>query len=750
MTPQEQVTAYRKSAEAGDASAQCSLGAAYEKGVGVEKNAREALRWYKKSADQGYAYGQYCVGWYYFHGLGVEKNLEEAARYYILSTDSGNAFAPFYLAGMYAAGTGVQKNEAKAERYYRVSADRGYAKAQCKMGWLYSHGELVTKDHSEAYKWYLKAAEQGDDAAANNIGWMYEGGIGIPKDLEKAIAWYRIAVKAGSAKAKEHLERLKVPVDEPAEEEDSEPAITAREKRQKIESSECKPLFNACTQFVYAHNAFRITGLFVDASTRDLKRRVDDLKAAAENDDDEDEHTHAFALQPTPTIDQIREAAQRLQEPELRVIDEFFWFWPLDWEHDGSDKALLALRNGNKDAAFKIWSEAIDVDFEPDSIVAKHNVAVMYQMVALDSEILALNGEFSSAQLATVEKYWTRCFQWWEELADDETFWSIFADRIRRLDDQRLTTGFARRMRATFPIAFDRINALLAMQYAEKGKYDQARRHINYMNQTHQGNDDVDRVISEIIKPLGLRIDSTVEKALEQLGRNPEKGAAIARELMSATNQTLKIVQTFMAESHSIRSYLFEQVSDACFSCLIAYGNKTSDWPTCVGLLKLTESLATTKEARDKIRQNIAQAEENHRDKTLYGTCWFCKKNPPHDASVLNVPMHGEVNREWRFGSTHVTWKKLNAKVPRCETCKEAHSKVGGAWTGAAAGAAVGTAVMPVIGSIIGLAIGAVIGRQVDTKMRLPEGVNPESTKSDYPPINEMIAKGWAIGERPT
>ncbi len=372
MTPQEQVIAYRKSAEAGDAAAQCRLGDAYEKGVGVEKSAREALRWYKKSADQGYAYGQYCVGWYYFHGLRVEKNLEEAARYYMLSADNGNAFSPYYLADMYATGNGVQKNEAKAERLYRVSAERGYVKAQFKMGWLYSHGELVTKDQTEAYKWYLKAAEQGDDAAANNIGWMYEDGIGIPKDLEKAIAWYRIAVKAGSAKAKENLERLKVPVDDPAEEEDSEPAITAREKRQKVESSECKPLFNACTQFVYAHNAFRITGLFVDASTRDLKRRVDDLKAAAENNDDEDEHTHAFALQPTPTIDKIREAAQRLQEPELRVIEEFFWFWPLDWEHDGSDEALMALRNGNKDAAFKIWSEAMDDDIEPDSIVAKH------------------------------------------------------------------------------------------------------------------------------------------------------------------------------------------------------------------------------------------------------------------------------------------------------------------------------------------------------------------------------------------
>jgi hypothetical protein len=45
---------------------------------------------------------------------------------------------------------------------------------------------------------------------------------------------------------------------------------------------ECVALFDACTPHVYRHNAFRITGLPVDASTREIKRRMDDLKSAAE------------------------------------------------------------------------------------------------------------------------------------------------------------------------------------------------------------------------------------------------------------------------------------------------------------------------------------------------------------------------------------------------------------------------------------------------------------------------------------
>ena len=44
---------YRKSAEQGDATAQCNLGVIYENGYGVTKNLNEARKWYQLSAAQG-------------------------------------------------------------------------------------------------------------------------------------------------------------------------------------------------------------------------------------------------------------------------------------------------------------------------------------------------------------------------------------------------------------------------------------------------------------------------------------------------------------------------------------------------------------------------------------------------------------------------------------------------------------------------------------------------------------------------
>lgn len=49
----------RKSAEAGNAEAQSSLGYRYEKGSGVTEDAAEARKWYRMAAEQGHGTAQY-------------------------------------------------------------------------------------------------------------------------------------------------------------------------------------------------------------------------------------------------------------------------------------------------------------------------------------------------------------------------------------------------------------------------------------------------------------------------------------------------------------------------------------------------------------------------------------------------------------------------------------------------------------------------------------------------------------------
>ena len=79
--------------EKGDATSQLQLGRLYAEGLGVAKDAVEAVKWYRKAADQGYAPAQVNLGWMYFNGRGVAKDEVEAYKWYLLSGAQGNELA---------------------------------------------------------------------------------------------------------------------------------------------------------------------------------------------------------------------------------------------------------------------------------------------------------------------------------------------------------------------------------------------------------------------------------------------------------------------------------------------------------------------------------------------------------------------------------------------------------------------------------------------------------------------------------
>jgi TPR repeat protein len=431
-------------------------------------------------------------------------------------------------------------------------------------------------------KWYRKAAEQGYAGAQNELDQMKAKGIKIDEAESKPLSEQRIEVTTSGSGNKK----------------------SSAVDRHLRDAKECKALFEACTPHLYVHNAFRISGIPADASTRDIKRRMDDLKAAAEMGDLKNELIHAFALDPIPSLDQIRDAVQRFQEPEHRIIDEFFWFWPYEPGKSTIDPALRALGKCDYNSAYRIWSEALSDNHAPKSTVAKHNLAVMYHIKTLDSEQEALKGKLSAEELVTLSKGWRTCFKWWKQLADDETLWSLVADRIRTVNDQRLTTGFARRMRTTLPDAMDKINAMLAIDFAESGKLSQATNHINYIKEIRQGKDNVPRTLSIVTKPHKARVTSAVEKATSIAETKPAQAAKSAFELLQAISEPLKVIQIILPPEDHERIDLCDTVVDACLTCQIAYAREIEDWTTSLEILEAASKYAASKETKERLADN--------------------------------------------------------------------------------------------------------------------------------------------------
>jgi len=116
-------------AMSGDAGAQHNLGVLYQRGLGVEQDYKEAVKWYLKAAEQEYADAQRNLGVMYQNGLGVEQNAQEAHKWC-----------------------------RKAEKWYRIAAEQGDAAAQRGLGVLYFLGIGVEPDFKESIRWLRKSA----------------------------------------------------------------------------------------------------------------------------------------------------------------------------------------------------------------------------------------------------------------------------------------------------------------------------------------------------------------------------------------------------------------------------------------------------------------------------------------------------------------------------------------------------------------------------------------------------------------
>jgi TPR repeat protein len=193
-----------KKAEVGYAVDQYNLGQCHEKGFGVIRDNKEAVKWYTKSAEQGYATAAFALSRCYEDGKGVLRDKNEAKKWFNKGVESGDENELLRILDPIYHGDGREGAEKRFFLYRRL-AELGNAKAQYEYGMICMLGEGVTKDEKEALIWYMKASEQGDVKAQRDLGRYYAN----HDDVKEAVKWYTKAAEQGNAEAKLELEKLK-------------------------------------------------------------------------------------------------------------------------------------------------------------------------------------------------------------------------------------------------------------------------------------------------------------------------------------------------------------------------------------------------------------------------------------------------------------------------------------------------------------------------------------------------------------
>lgn len=486
----------------------------------------------------------------------------------------------------------------------------------------------------------------------------------------------------------------------------------------------------------YRENAFRITGLAVNASTRDIRRQTEKLEVMARLGATSDA-TVPFLGDPAD-ITAMRQATQRMRDPVRRLADELFWFWPLDGIED---TAMAALRRGDTNAALQSWR---DVKSGPAKAIARHNLAVLAHARALDHDGFDAAGR----------TLWKDAYTHWRAVAGDDAFWRRLEARVRELSDPRLDPTTARRTRQALPSALLSISGRLAVQAYRDGRGSDAAEHIALMRASGFRAATVEDVLHRLVEPDAARIRTSGETAEQAVGADPSQGGEATTRFLDQADPLLGLLTATLAEDDPVLRGARDEVAGRVMRCAVGYGNATDDWRTTRELLERAQPIAMTPSVRDRIESNL----ETVRANLTYGMCWFCGDNRADQSAAYEVKMYGDVERPFTGSyAGRVSWKKLTVSVPRCATCNAAH---GHRYNGLLGLGCVTNVVLtalaiwlfatghPATGFALLVLDFFVFRAAVRARPPEPQPKDLPSVR-DFTPIRERLDEGWLFGEKP-
>jgi len=367
-------------------------------------------------------------------------------------------------------------------------------------------------------------------------------------------------------------------------------------------------LLEAAHPNIYRANAFRITQLPVDASTRDIARQLDKIRMMEKYGGSSLKQRGPMPIFPPPDTDAIREAMQRLRDPERRLVDELFWFWPLLLGHSQQDPALLAMSANDLKKAAEIWLRK-----EKNNSTANiplHNLAVLSHAAALDIEQAYETKKSSPGLDDKLDLYWRQSFERWGLLLYHDSFWHRLSDRIQEFGHPSLTADTSQRIRATLPVALLLVNAQLAVQAAGRNS-STVQRHLKLMNSSGFQEAAIAEALRRAVEPIRRHIKTLCDAATREVQSDPIHGDQSARRLAENSGKLLAILDSILPAESAVRNGAHDQIALTLLECQIKFSNKTENWATSLSLLETGKEMAASSSCKTRLEENIRLVQDS-------------------------------------------------------------------------------------------------------------------------------------------
>ncbi len=501
---------------------------------------------------------------------------------------------------------------------------------------------------------------------------------------------------------------------------------------------QCGILFSEADLNLYNKNAFRILGVPVNACSRQINRESQKLYFLADTDNRNDtQEDIIFPLTPLPDQETIRNALQRLRDPKLRLIDEFFWFWPT-WSSQSNINEIFI--SNMKAGAYRQILENGKHITDP---ITCHNLAVLSHALAIEMEREIQLEDLTEEQKKEKTFYWNYAYSKWKICLEPEAVWSAMRDRVREINDPRLTTGFVRRIRSALPVILLLINVKRCIQALESGDPAETDSHFQLIHNAGMDSAHIHEAIQRGCAPIREQLKIQCQAIKSKLEDKTEDVETRLQMFLAQTHLPLSVINVVTKKGTPYRETVNNDVAQTILECLIAASQDIKESKKTIELLQQAYAIAETESVRQRILDNIRLL----KDRMECVPCWFCDDYLARGATNLRWTIRSKENGE-----------PVTIEIPRCARCQNAHQRirqwtaVGNCIGGGSAIALAWFALGSLTGSAfwitlffcaaLGIALGSVIGRAIGRK-RFPDWIKPESAKEEFPAARKHFKEQW-------
>jgi len=320
---------------------------------------------------------------------------------------------------------------------------------------------------------------------------------------------------------------------------------------------------------LYAANPFRVLGVCVQDGNREIIKRSDKLKIAAELGTSE----ASPCLSPDrPDLELCREAVRELSDPRMRFLREFFWFWPEKYPEDVRDAALAAFAERRREDAVSTWCSRLTCN----SAASLHNLAIYFHCLVIDWEAKDVGAPMSELLV------WKAAVKYWKAVIASDQIWEIVVQRSRSGDNASILTNAATELRQSLPDLLAKTGADLAIKAALRGNLARAKCLAELAQSFHANVEDARRVHLLALEPLTTKLKLRQDQFRQLVKQNPRQALEAVRSFLQESEGDLDIIRVFCGDSTDRFREFNQSVSTDVLEALVAYQRATKDDLSCL------------------------------------------------------------------------------------------------------------------------------------------------------------------------